>query len=82
MKKFLETLNKILTVLSILMIMFWCWKFFGPGGSRVRAAMSGSGFGLRRLFFMSLAGCCIAYLVWRGFSYYYTKKYKLPDDEE
>lgn len=82
MKKFWETVNKILTILSIAMILFWCWKFFGPGGSHVRAAVAGSGFSLRRMFFTSLAACCIAYLIWRGFSYYYAKKYKLPNDEE
>ncbi|MDO4952433.1 MAG: hypothetical protein Q4E34_01225 [Synergistaceae bacterium] len=77
-----KMVNRILTLLTVLILVFWCWKVFGPGGQEIRNRFIGTGFGLRQMFFMGVAVCCIGYLLWRGLAYYYEKKYGLDDDED
>ena len=35
-----KLINKILTVISALILMIWAWKWFGPGSEEVRAEES------------------------------------------
>lgn len=83
MKKIWEKINKILAILSAAIVICWVWKFFGPGGKEARAsAVPQTGFGFRQLFFISVAACCVGYLVWWGLVRYYSHKYDLPDEDD
>ena len=31
-----KTINNILTVIAALFLMFWAWKWFGPGSAEIR----------------------------------------------
>ncbi len=82
MKQLWKTVNRILTLLAIAILAVWCWKAFGPGGRQFRANMPFVGFGLRQLFFIGVAACCVGYLVWRALTYYFETKYDLHDEDD
>ena len=31
-----KTINNILTVVAVVFLMFWAWKWFGPGSAEIR----------------------------------------------
>ena len=76
-----KLINKILTVISALILMIWAWKWFGPGSEEVRgrgiaqAAKAGMSFG--DLVWIGVAVACGGYLLWRFMSYIFWKKYFL-----
>ena len=83
-----KLINKILTVISALILMIWAWKWLGPGSEEVRgrgiaqAAKAGMSFG--DLVWIGIAVACGGYLLWRFMSYIFWKKYfkdELPPDE-
>lgn len=74
-----RAVNMILTALSGAVVMVWIWKFFGPGGNVARragnAALSGAGFGIGGLFWISLSVVCGGYLLWRFMIRLFWRKY-------
>ena len=82
MKQLWKTVHRVLMLLSVAIFAVWCWKAFGPCGKEFRANMLFVGFGLRQLFFISVAVCCAGYFVWYTLAYYYESKYDLHDEED
>ena len=50
-----KTINNILTVIAALFLMFWAWKWFGPGSAEIRQSGEAE---LRR------SGLSLADLIW------------------
>lgn len=79
-KKFsVNNLNRLLTILSIFVMLLWAWKWLGPGGSTIRArdsfAMSRVGLSVLDMLSISLLVVCAGYLIWRLLSYFFWHKY-------
>lgn len=74
-----KTINKILTLLSAVILFAWFWRWFGPGSATLRAAASASGAGKRlslfEMFKISLLVVSLGYLLWRAMIYLYWYKY-------
>lgn len=79
-KKFsVNNLNRLLTILSIFVMLLWAWKWLGPGSSAVRArdsfAMSRVGLSAIDMLLISLLVVSAGYLIWRLLSYIFWHKY-------
>ncbi|MCE5201275.1 MAG: hypothetical protein LLF78_02010 [Synergistaceae bacterium] len=85
-----KTINRILTAAAVLFLMFWAWKWFGPGHAELRgsgeAAVRAAGFGLMDMVWISIAVVCGGYLLWRLLTFLFWHKYfndeEPPDDPE
>ncbi|NLV82103.1 MAG: hypothetical protein GXZ18_03715 [Synergistaceae bacterium] len=83
-----KTSNRILTVLSTLVLLSWVWRWFGPGSATVRAsekiAISKIGLSFMSLIWIAVSVVCGGYLLWRGMSYLFWHKYfkgeSIPDE--
>ena len=82
-KSFGEFINKILTVVSLLFLMIWAWRYFGPGGDEVRVKGSAEaakiGMSFADFMWIGIAVSCGGYLLWRFLSYIFWKKYFTDD---
>ena len=85
-----KTINNILTVIAALFLMFWAWKWFGPGSAEIRqsgeAELRRSGLSLADLIWVSVAVTSAGYLLGRGLTALFWHKYfkdgTPPDDME
>ncbi len=85
-----KTINNILTAVAMLFLMFWAWKWFGPGSAEVRqsgeAELKRAGLSLPDLVWISVAVTSGGYLLWRGltalFWHKYFKEGPPPDEPE
>lgn len=78
-----EFINRALTVVSLLFLMMWAWRYFGPGGEEVRAKGGAEaakiGMSFADFIWIGIAVSCGGYLLWRFLSYIFWKKYFTDD---
>lgn len=85
-----KTINNILTVVAVVFLMLWVWKWFGPGSVEVRQSgeleLKRTGLSFADLIWISLAVTSGGYLLWRGltalFWYKYFKDSTPPEEPE
>ena len=83
-----KTINNILTVVAVVFLMFWAWKWFGPGSAEVRQSgqleLKRTGLSFTDLIWISVAVTSGGYLLWRGLTVLFWHKYfkdGTPPDE-
>lgn len=78
-EKIKRALNRIFTLLAVVMAVVWLWKYFGPGSGPVRsagsAAMRRAGMSFSSMIWLSVAVVCGGYLLWRFMSWLFFRKY-------
>ncbi len=74
-----KTINNILTAIAAIFLMFWAWKWFGPGSAEIRQSgesqLSRSGLSFADLIWISVAVTSAGYLLWRGLTALFWHKY-------
>ena len=83
-----KTINNILTAVAVVFLMFWAWKWFGPGSAEVRQSgqleLKRTGLSFTDLIWISVAVTSGGYLLWRGHTALFWHKYfkdGTPPDE-
>ena len=83
-----KTINNILTAVAVVFLMFWAWKWFGPGSAEVRQSgqleLKRTGLSFTDLIWISVAVTSGGYLLWRGLTALFWRKYfkdGTPPDE-
>ncbi len=74
-----KTLNNILTAIAALFLMFWAWKWFGPGSADIRQSgeseLRRSGLSFLDLISIGIAVTSSGYLLWRLLTLLFWRKY-------
>lgn len=74
-----KTINNILTVVAVVFLMFWAWKWFGPGSAEIRQSgeleLKRTGLSFTDLIWISVAVTSGGYLLWRGLTALFWHKY-------
>lgn len=74
-----KTINNILTVVAVVFLMFWAWKWFGPGSAEIRQSgeleLKRTGLSFTDLIWISVAVTSGGYLLWRGLTALFWLKY-------
>ncbi len=74
-----KTINNILTVAAVVFLMFWAWKWFGPGSAEVRQSggleLKRTGLSFTDLIWIGVAVTSGGYLLWRGLTALFWHKY-------
>lgn len=83
-----KRINNILTLIAVLVLMVWAWKWFGPGSSDVRisgeTSLNRVGLGFAGLTWLGVTVVSGGYLLWRFMTYIFWHKYfkgENPPDE-
>ena len=83
-----KTINNLLTAAALIFLLFWAWKGFGPGSVEVRQSgeleLKRTGLSFSDLIWISIAVTSGGYLLWRGFTALFWRKYfkdGTPPDE-
>lgn len=85
-----KTINNLLTVAAAIFLLFWAWKWFGPGSAVVRQSgemeLKKTGLSFSDLIWISIAVTSGGYLFWRGLTALFWHKYfkdgPPPDEPE
>ncbi|MEG2019759.1 MAG: hypothetical protein RRZ70_04715 [Synergistaceae bacterium] len=75
-----NVINTILTYISVIMILVWCWRWLGPGSEiRRKELLMTSGYPLIWYLWIGLAVASLGYLLWKFLLFIYWKKYNGDD---
>lgn len=84
-----KKINDLLTAAAVIFLMFWAWRWFGPGSAATRelesAELSRVGLRFSDLAWIGAAVTSAGYLLWRGLTFLFWYKYFKdgpPDETE